>query len=171
MTIQGKRWWVSPCADLAKFSLTPDPPDRLQSGAVWRHGRVQVYQSWKMSWFVTIRRSVNQGGDGLVAVLQNHGIGPDNDPLGGVGGDLGLSRSTRTSFTQGMPNSFAIILRTTPGDAALEVRGCYQGPFTTDNSGDNWKCRIAISTWKPESRCDPFQPVWLSSLTFTSFGT
>ena len=29
-------WWWAPCADLAKFSLTPDPPVRLAAGAVWR---------------------------------------------------------------------------------------------------------------------------------------
>ena len=30
VAIDGVTWWVAPCSDLAKFSVTPDPPIRLQ---------------------------------------------------------------------------------------------------------------------------------------------
>jgi len=157
----GKDWWIHACNDLAKFSITPDPPIRLSAGAVWRKAKVQIYQPWRMSVFFKIRRceTVTQGGNGFVVVIQNHGIDPEHNPIGSTGSDMGLARSTRYSFNDGVPNSFGVEVRTVDSNGAIEIRACYGGAYTTDNSlAENARCQIAISYWKPDRLCNPLDP-------------
>jgi len=125
----GSGWWIAACKDLAKFSLTPDPPERLKAGAVWRKQRVQVYQAWRMSVFFKFRKNeqVTKGGNGFVVALQNNGIDPEDNPLGGTGQDMGFARSTRLSFNDGIPNSFGIEIRSIDSNGAIEIRGCFGG--------------------------------------------
>lgn len=152
-------WWYASCTDLALFSITPDPPHRLSAGSVWRKSKVQVYQAFKMGVFFSIAKSDLRegGGDGLVVVIQNNGIAQADRPLGGWGSNMGIARSTRYGFNDGIPNSIGIQVRT-QGIPAIEVRACKKGPFAVDNSGDNIECRLGISTWKPDVLCNPLQP-------------
>jgi len=151
-------WWVSGCSDLAKFVLTPDPPGRLKAGAVWRKEKVQVYQAWRMNYYFHIKKSdvATGGGDGIVFVIQNHGIEPRHNPIGGPGQNLGIARTGRYRFDLGIPNALGIELRTTPGDGALEVRSCFGQAYTSEDSGEFARCQQAISFWKPQRECSPF---------------
>ena len=162
ITFPGKPMhWIVGCKDLARFSLTPDPPIRLKVGAVWRRQRVQIYQAWRMSVFFKIRKSETRtfGGNGLIIAIQNNGIDIEDKPIGGTGRDLGLARSTRYSFSDGIPNSFGIEVRSIDNDGALEIRACRGKAYTADNSlPENAACQIGISYWKPERLCNPLDP-------------
>jgi alpha-tubulin suppressor-like RCC1 family protein len=160
-TAEDRSWWIVSCKDTARFSITPDPPARLAVGAVWRKARVQVYQAWRMSLFFRFRKSekVTNGGNGLVVAIQNHGIDEASKPIGAAGRDMGLARSTRYSFNDGVPNSFGIEVRSIDSNGAIEIRGCYGGAYSADNSlAENARCQIGISYWKPERLCSPLDP-------------
>lgn len=152
-------WYYAQCGNTGVFKLTPDPPHRLTAGACWRKQKVQVYQAFKTGVFFSISKSDERegGGDGLVVVIQNNGIAEADRPIGGWGSNMGIARSTRYGFNDGIPNSIGIQVRT-QGVPAIEVRACRKGPFTIDNSGDNIDCRLGISTWKPDIRCNPLMP-------------
>ena len=153
-----RTYWMVGCKDLARFSITPDPPARLKAGAVWRKDRVQVYQAWRMSVFFRMKESeqVTMGGNGLVIAFQNNGIDPASNPLGATGQDMGFARSTRYSFNDGIPNSFGIEIRSVDNNGAIEIRACHGGAYSTDNSlPENARCQIGISYWKPDRLCNP----------------
>ena len=156
-----RAWWIVGCKDTARFELTKNPPARLSRGAVWRRDRVQVYQAWRMSVFFRFDESekTTMGGNGIVVAIQNNGIDPEDNPLGGTGRDMGIARSTRTSFNEGIPNSFAVEVRSVDNNGAIEIRGCYGGAYSTDNSlPENARCQIGISEWKPDRLCTALDP-------------
>ena len=99
-------------------------------------------------------------GDGFVVALQNHGIASADEPVGQPGKELGIGRSSRSSFAEGIPESVGVELRVSraDGDAGLEVRACKHKPYTVDNTGANAACRQAISYWKPPETCSLVQP-------------
>jgi len=155
----GINWWISPCSDLALFSITPNPPLRLTSGAIWRKQKVNVYDAWQCGFFFSISKNdPTGGGNGIVFAIQNHGIQEQERPLGGSGSDLGIARSTKTSLSDGIPNSFGIEISTAPGKGGINVRGCYGAPYTTITAGSQQNCFLVQSEWKPRSTCNVYRP-------------
>ena len=144
-------WKWAYCIDTGAVLVSGNSLPR-QYGSMWSKSRLPVYQAFETSFGFKIGENdpVLGGGDGIVFVIQNS---HENSTIalsavGGIGSDLGVAKSSRNSFVDGIQNAVGIEIDTFD-DTGFEIRTCTgYNAITFDNSLK--RCTVGQVAYKGE---------------------